>query len=100
LIGKDLPSTESVNNLIRVATLCNRAQFKPDQGEKPVYARECKGDASETALLKFTEIITGDVMTEREKHKAVAEIPFNSTTKYQVSHTFARLPYARAMGRI
>ncbi|OQV18353.1 Sodium/potassium-transporting ATPase subunit alpha [Hypsibius exemplaris] len=85
LAGKNLPENDTMTDLIRVATLCNRAKFKPDQMEKPIYARECVGDASETALLKFTQIITGDVLAYREKHKAVAEIPFNSTTKYQVS---------------
>lgn len=73
-----------MKDLIRVATLCNRAKFKDDQMEKPIYQRECAGDASETALLKFTEIVTGDVAGYRQKHKAVAEIPFNSTNKYAV----------------
>lgn len=42
------------------------------------------GDASETALLKFAEVILGDVMTIRAQNKKVAEIPFNSTNKFQV----------------
>ena len=45
------------------------------------------GDASETALLKYTEISTGDVDDFRKKHKKVVEIPFNSTNKYQVFKT-------------
>lgn len=53
--------------------------------EKSVYVRECTGDASETALLKFTEIITGNAIAARNQCKAVAEIPFNSNTKFQVS---------------
>ncbi|XP_055353100.1 sodium/potassium-transporting ATPase subunit alpha-B-like [Paramacrobiotus metropolitanus] len=101
LAGKELPDTTTCKALLNVAILCNRAAFKDDQGDKPVYARECKGDASETALLKFTEILTGDVMAERAKHKAVAEIPFNSTTKFQVSvhemHVDGRLRYLVAM---
>lgn len=42
------------------------------------------GDASETALLKFAEVILGDVMNIRAQNKKVAEIPFNSTNKFQV----------------
>lgn len=42
------------------------------------------GDASETALLKFAEVILGDVMNIRARNKKVAEIPFNSTNKFQV----------------
>lgn len=86
--GKNLPDTSTCKDLIRIATLCNRAKFKEDQMEKPIYARECTGDASETALMKFTEILTGDVLAVRNKNKAVAEIPFNSTTKFQVECYF------------
>lgn len=43
------------------------------------------GDASETALLKFSEVILGDVMEIRKRNRKVAEIPFNSTNKFQVS---------------
>ena len=50
--------------------------------------RDCKGDASESALLKCVELVwkEGDKTTEkvREEHKKVIEIPFNSTNKYQV----------------
>lgn len=42
------------------------------------------GDASETALLKFSEVILGDVMSIRAQNRKVAEIPFNSTNKFQV----------------
>ena len=47
--------------------------------------KECTGDASETAILKFVENSVGGVMHTRLKNKKVAEIPFNSTAKYQVS---------------
>ena len=43
------------------------------------------GDASESALLKFSEVILGDVMEIRKRNRKVAEIPFNSTNKFQVS---------------
>ena len=67
------------------ASLCNRAEFKPDQASLPVMKRGVNGDASEAALLKCTELSTGDIMAFRNKHKKVAEIPFNSVNKYQVS---------------
>ena len=43
------------------------------------------GDASESALLKYVEMSIGSVEERRQKNKKVAEIPFNSTNKYQVS---------------
>merc|ERR1712038_1930628 len=71
--------------LERCAALCNRAEFKPGEGSKPVLKREVNGDASEAAILKCTELSIGNVMDYRQKYKKVCEIPFNSTNKYQVS---------------
>lgn len=42
------------------------------------------GDASESALLKCIELCCGSVAEMREKNVKIAEIPFNSTNKYQV----------------
>lgn len=42
------------------------------------------GDASETALLKFTELTVGNIMDYRNRFKKVVEVPFNSTNKFQV----------------
>merc|ERR1712180_121379 len=71
--------------LERCAALCNRAEFKTGQSGVPVLKREVNGDASEAALLKCTELSTGNVMDYRAKAKKTCEIPFNSTNKYQVS---------------
>merc|ERR1712073_44245 len=71
--------------LERCAVLCNRAEFKTDQSGVPVLKREVNGDASEAALLKCTELTTGDAMKQRAQNKKVCEVPFNSTNKYQVS---------------
>ena len=72
-------------NLERCAALCNRAEFMPGQESQPIMKRTVNGDASEAAILKCTEQSTGDIMAFRNKLKKVAEIPFNSTNKYQVS---------------
>uniref|UniRef100_A0A915LBR9 Sodium/potassium-transporting ATPase subunit alpha n=2 Tax=Romanomermis culicivorax TaxID=13658 RepID=A0A915LBR9_ROMCU len=71
--------------LAQVAALCNRAEFKPDQKEVPVLRRECIGDASETALLKYVQIAVSNVDDYRRRNPKIVEIPFNSTNKYQVS---------------
>merc|ERR1739838_132210 len=73
--------------LERVAPLCNRSEFKEDTENmaKPVLQREVNGDASEAAILKCTELSTGNIMAYRKKNKKVCEIPFNSTNKYSVS---------------
>lgn len=76
-------------DLIRIASLCNRAVFLTGQDDKEVLNKECQGDASESALLKCVELVLKDegsnTLQFREEHKKVVEIPFNSTNKYQVS---------------
>ncbi|KAK3598325.1 hypothetical protein CHS0354_015336 [Potamilus streckersoni] len=71
--------------LARISMLCNRAEFKTGQEEVPVLKRECNGDASESALLKCVELSIGNVTSFRQRNKKIAEIPFNSSNKYQVS---------------
>ncbi|CAK5072666.1 unnamed protein product [Meloidogyne enterolobii] len=77
---------KNASELLRVAALCNRAEFKPGQDDVPILKRDCTGDASEIALLKFAErSLYGGVIQYRAGHPKIAEIPFNSTNKYQVS---------------
>ncbi|XP_076153174.1 sodium/potassium-transporting ATPase subunit alpha-1-like [Alosa pseudoharengus] len=72
-------------NLARVAGLCNRAVFLADQDSVPILKRDIARDASESALLKCIELCCGSVKEMREKNQKIAEIPFNSTNKYQLS---------------
>nr|XP_032832154.1 potassium-transporting ATPase alpha chain 2-like [Petromyzon marinus] len=78
-------SSSTWMSLSRVAALCNRAEFRPNQEDLPISRRDVSGDASETALLKFTEQLLGSIANMREQNNKVAEIPFNSTNKYQLS---------------
>ncbi|CAF1340272.1 unnamed protein product, partial [Didymodactylos carnosus] len=73
--------------LCRCAMLCNRADFRqdPDNLRKPVFQRECIGDASEAALLRCVELSMGNVINFREENRKIFEIPYNSTNKYQLS---------------
>jgi len=78
-------TSDGFKALARVASLCNRAEFKPNQEGVPILKREVNGDASEAALLKCMELAINDVMSYRARNKKVCEVPFNSTNKYQVS---------------
>ncbi|EPY88987.1 sodium/potassium-transporting ATPase subunit alpha-2 precursor, partial [Camelus ferus] len=71
--------------LARIAGLCNRAEFKAYQETLPIAKRATAGDASESALLKFIEQSYSSVKEMRKKSPKVAEVPFNSTNKYQMS---------------
>ncbi|KAL1023657.1 hypothetical protein UPYG_G00044150 [Umbra pygmaea] len=78
-------SSDTWAALARVAGLCNRAVFLAEQTNVPILRRDVAGDASEAALLKCIELCCGSVRDMREKYPTVAEIPFNSTNKYQLS---------------
>ncbi|XP_041958765.1 sodium/potassium-transporting ATPase subunit alpha-1-like isoform X1 [Alosa sapidissima] len=78
-------SSATWHALARVAGLCNRAVFLSDQSDVPVMKRGTAGDASESALLKCIELHCGPVSVMRERFPKMAEIPFNSTNKYQLS---------------
>ncbi|CAF3662755.1 unnamed protein product [Rotaria socialis] len=73
--------------LLRCGMLCAKAVFKPDEENmsKPPLQRKVNGDASETAILQYSEIVAGKVEEYRAKNKRVCDIPFNSANKYQVS---------------
>uniref|UniRef100_A0A452RDP8 Sodium/potassium-transporting ATPase subunit alpha n=1 Tax=Ursus americanus TaxID=9643 RepID=A0A452RDP8_URSAM len=75
--------------LSRIAGLCNRAVFKVGGQRRlhglPALLRDTAGDASESALLKCIELSCGSVRKMRDRNPKVAEIPFNSTNKYQLS---------------
>uniref|UniRef100_A0A0N5D9N6 Sodium/potassium-transporting ATPase subunit alpha n=1 Tax=Thelazia callipaeda TaxID=103827 RepID=A0A0N5D9N6_THECL len=75
----------TLSSLSRICALCSRAEFRPGQEDVPILRRECTGDASEISLLKYSELTLGDVAGYRAKFRKIAEIPFNSTNKYQVS---------------
>jgi len=78
-------STAGWRAITRCAVLCNKAEFKAEQESVPVLQRECAGDASESAFLKYVELASPDVAGYRARNKKVAEIPFNSTNKFAVS---------------
>ena len=71
--------------LARVAVLCSRASFLPEELPKPIMQRRCKGDASEVGILKCYETLLGDSEAVRSANPKKAEIPFNSNNKFQVS---------------
>nr|XP_015840522.1 PREDICTED: sodium/potassium-transporting ATPase subunit alpha isoform X2 [Tribolium castaneum] len=72
-------------NLIRCATLCNRAEFVSSDENKPIVQRAVRGDASEGAILKFVEVLNILGENFRKSNPKLIEIPFSSSTKYQIS---------------
>ncbi|XP_048471386.1 potassium-transporting ATPase alpha chain 2 [Rhincodon typus] len=83
--------------LAKIIALCSRAEFKPGQEDVPIMKREIVGDASESALLKFSETVFGNVMEFREENTKIFEIPFNSTNKFQLSIHRTNNPYDKRL---
>ena len=74
--------------LFRVACLCNKVTFLKENVENNLPILQWKyvnGDASEAAILKAFELEVGRSLEYREKYPKVAEIPFNSKNKFQLS---------------
>ncbi|PSN38189.1 Sodium/potassium-transporting ATPase subunit alpha [Blattella germanica] len=78
-------SNESFKALWFIVALNSRAEFHPEDENLEIENRRVMGDASECALLKYAEMSLGNVMEFRKKFEKLAEIPFSSKWKYQVS---------------
>ncbi|XP_038634749.1 potassium-transporting ATPase alpha chain 2-like isoform X2 [Scyliorhinus canicula] len=83
--------------LAKIIALCSRAEFAPGQEDVPIMKRDVVGDASETALLKFSETVFGNVMEFREENTKIFEIPFTSTNKFQLSIHRTNNPYDKRL---
>ena len=76
------PNDEHFKTLQRIATLNTDAEFLTH--ETDVLKRMTKGDASESALIKFLQPIR-DIIDIRRECPRVFGIPFNSTNKWMCS---------------
>ena len=75
--------------LKRACALCSKACFvmSEENLNRPILGRECIGDASETALVKYIETRTdlGTLEDIRNHHRELYCIPFNSKNKWMVT---------------
>ena len=71
-----------------VARLCNGASFdtNPEHAALPIDQRPIKGDATDTAVLRFAESLPGmDCTQVISAHEKLFEIPFNSRNKWMLT---------------
>lgn len=94
-------SSVDVRMLMRCAILCNRAEFLQHQSHVAIQNRMVRGDASEEAILKFIEITQplGSPKKYRDNNPKLIEVPFSSSTKYQVSENWKFLNYMTSKKR-
>jgi sodium/potassium-transporting ATPase subunit alpha len=81
-----LTQNESFQALQRIATLNTDAIFivSPENDKKDVLAKETKGDASESAIIKFVEPLRS-ISEYRASCQRVFSIPFNSSNKWMLA---------------
>ncbi|KAJ3167541.1 hypothetical protein HDU87_001490 [Geranomyces variabilis] len=70
--------------LAMVARLCNGASFDDSADPERSAKRVVRGDATDSAILRFVEIFPG-VPELVESHDKIFEIPFNSKNKWMLS---------------
>ena len=79
------PSDKQFKALQRIATLNTDAVFLPSSESEPdVLKKETKGDASESAIIKFVQPLR-DIQEYRAACHRYASIPFNSSNKWMLA---------------
>lgn len=73
----------SVRQLRSLAGLCNAGMFDPTTLDRPLSERVIQGDATDQAVLRFSESL-GSVDTTRSLWRRMFEIAFNSKNKYMI----------------
>ncbi|KAI0650281.1 calcium ATPase transmembrane domain M-containing protein [Trametes meyenii] len=86
----DTPAPAAFKSLHQVARLCNGAKFDSATEHLPIEERQVKGDATDTAVLRFAEglsIPSLDVnsATLAGTYDKFFEIPFNSKNKWMLT---------------
>ena len=73
----------AVFQLRAIAGLCNSADFDTAQAEVPFYERKINGDATDQAILRFSESL-GPVSELKRYWKTTFEVAFNSKNKFMI----------------
>ncbi|KAG0257798.1 hypothetical protein BGZ95_005138 [Linnemannia exigua] len=80
----DRPSVLALRQLQLATMLCNNAKFDPETIDLPVPERKVHGDATDSALLRFSAQIA-DSSALSPCFERTQEIPFNSRNKWMMS---------------
>ncbi|KAG5990417.1 hypothetical protein E4U43_004294, partial [Claviceps pusilla] len=82
---KQLDEAQVFGQLASLAAMCNGAEMDASQADVPVEKRNIFGDATDTAVLRFSELVCqGNVNYFRSCWKKVFELAFNSKNKFMI----------------
>ncbi|TVY58422.1 Sodium/potassium-transporting ATPase subunit alpha [Lachnellula cervina] len=73
----------AVDQLRAIAGLCNSGEFDAATSHLPLHERKINGDATDQAVLRFSESL-GPVSELRRMWKKTFELAFNSKNKYMI----------------
>ncbi|KAG0302542.1 hypothetical protein BGZ97_002309, partial [Linnemannia gamsii] len=83
-LSEEAPSVLALRQLQLATLLCNNAKFDPDTINLPVPDRTVHGDATDSALLRFSAQVA-DSSDLSPCFERTQEIPFNSRNKWMMS---------------
>jgi sodium/potassium-transporting ATPase subunit alpha len=75
--------SNAVLQLRSMASLCNSGEFDASTSKLPLPERKIHGDATDQAILRFSESL-GPVSEPRRMWKKTFELAFNSKNKYMI----------------
>ncbi|KAK7523160.1 uncharacterized protein IWZ02DRAFT_433101 [Phyllosticta citriasiana] len=70
-------------HLATVGAVCNAGEFDASTMDKPLIGRKINGDATDTAVLRFSEGLV-PVQESRQKWRNVYRVAFNSKNKFMI----------------
>ena len=76
-------TNNQVNQFRAIAGLCNAGDFDPTSDHLPLEDRKMNGDATDQAILRFSESL-GSVAELRRIWKTKFDLAFNSKEKFQI----------------
>lgn len=85
IASQDSSTISSFSQLGALAALCNAAEIDAAQVDVPIEQRNVFGDATDTAVLRFSESLAqGNVSYFRACWHRVFELAFNSKNKFMI----------------
>jgi len=76
-------ATDNLRQLAAIAAVCNAAQFDESMLDQPISLRKVHGDATDSAILRFAELLR-PVHQSQAEWAEVFKINFNSKTKFML----------------
>lgn len=84
IVDQDAKSATALSQLRALAGLCNSAEFDAATESLPTMDRKVFGDATDSAILRFSEFLA-PVAELRRQWKKTFELAFNSKDKYMIA---------------